>query len=89
MVLIKEKKGKVVSTYGLHEKDTGSAQVQIALLTERINELSEHFKVHSKDRHSRRGLLVLVNRRRKLLQYLRSNDRVEYQKILQRLNLRK
>jgi len=63
--------------------------VQIALLTDRINQLTEHFKVHRKDHHSRRGLLMLVNRRRKLLEYLKSQDRVEYQQLLDRLHLRK
>lgn len=83
------KKATIINGYQLHEGDTGSAQVQIALLTERINQLTAHFKVHVKDHHSRRGLLMLVNRRRKLLQYLKSQDRAEYQTLLDRLQLRK
>lgn len=89
MVLVKTHKTAVINDYKLHEGDTGSARVQIALLTERINQLTEHFKVHAKDHHSRRGLLMLVNRRRKLLEYLKSQDRAEYQALINRLNLRK
>jgi len=89
MVLVKTRKTTIINDYQLHDGDTGSAQVQVALLTERINQLAEHFKIHLKDHHSRRGLLMLVNRRRKLLEYLRSQDRVEYQQLLDRLHLRK
>ena len=89
MVLMKTGKSSVINQYKLHDKDTGSPKVQIALLTDRINQLTEHFKVHVKDHHSRRGLLMLVNRRRKLLQYLKSQDRDEYQKLIDGLNLRK
>lgn len=89
MVLVKTHKQSIINDYKLHEEDTGSAQVQIALLTERINQLTTHFKVHLKDHHSRRGLLMLVNRRRKLLEYLKGQDRLEYQKLLDRLHLRK
>ena len=89
MVLVKARKSALIQDYKLHEGDTGSAQVQIALLTERINQLTGHFKAHQKDHHSRRGLLMMVNRRRKLLEYLKSQDRLEYQKLLDRLQLRK
>jgi small subunit ribosomal protein S15 len=89
MVLLKDKKEKIIKKFSTHEKDTGSPQVQIALLTERINQLTEHFKVHRKDHHSRRGLLLLVNRRRKLLDYLKKEDREEYKQILGKLDLRR
>ena len=89
MVLVKPQKSAIIGSFRCHDGDTGSPQVQIALLTERINQLTGHFKVHRKDHHSRRGLLMLVNRRRKLLEYLKSQDREEYQKLLDRLNLRK
>ena len=89
MPLLKEKKQDVIKTYKEHEKDTGSAHVQIALLTERINSLSEHFKAHKKDHHSRHGLLRMVNTRRKLLDYLKRKDSKSYQEILKKLNLRK
>ena len=89
MALKRTKKKNLISKHRTHAKDTGSPQVQIALLTDRINQLTEHFKVHRKDHHSRRGLLMLVNRRRKLLEYLKSQDRVEYQQLLDRLHLRK
>ena len=89
MPLLKERKQKTIHDFRQHGTDTGSAPVQIAILTERINQLTGHFKVHRKDHHSRRGLLKLVGQRRKLLEYLRLNHRAEYQKILERLNLRK
>ncbi len=89
MVLVKARKTTIIDDYKLHDGDTGSAQVQIALLTDRINHLTAHFQTHQKDRHSRRGLLMMVNRRRKLLEYLKSYDRAEYQKLLDRLQLRK
>ena len=73
----------------LHDKDTGSADVQVALLTRRINELTEHFKIHVKDHHSRRGLLKMVSRRRSLLDYLSSTDNDRYKKVIGQLNLRK
>ena len=85
----KEIKVKVVETYRVHEKDTGSPEVQIALLTERINELTPHFKIHKKDHHSRRGLLMLVGQRRRLLNYLRDHDIKRYRELVQTLNLRK
>lgn len=84
-----EEKQKVIEDYRLHDTDTGSASVQIALLTNRINKLSEHFKKHKKDHHSRRGLLRLVSRRRKLLDYLKKRDKDKYNEILHRLNLRR
>ena len=89
MVLMTTSKTSIINDYKLHEGDTGSAQVQIALLTDRINQLTEHFRTHRKDHHSRRGLLMMVNRRRKLLEYLREQDRADYQKLLDRLHLRK
>ena len=89
MGLVKEQKDKVIQGFQVHGTDTGSAPVQIALLTERILVLSEHFKSHRKDHHSRRGLLKLVSQRRKLLEYLKSTDRPEYKKIIDRLSLRK
>ena len=89
MPLVKEQKGKLIQNFQIHGTDTGSAPVQIALLTERINLLTGHFKVHRKDHHSRRGLLMLVSQRRKLLEYVKSTNRLEYKKILDRLNLRK
>jgi small subunit ribosomal protein S15 len=76
-------------TYRRHESDTGSAEVQVALLTDRINGLSEHFKVHGKDHHSRRGLLRLVSQRRRLLEYLRRTGPDRYQALIDRLGLRR
>jgi len=75
--------------YGLHERDSGSSDVQVALLTERINDITNHLKAHGKDHHSRRGLLKLVGRRRRLLDYLRETDPERYSSLIQRLNLRK
>lgn len=89
MALTKEKKIKIIKDFGLHEKDSGSAEVQIALLTKRITELTEHFKVFKKDHNSRRGLLKLVGQRRKLLKYLKRKDIDKYGEILKRLSLRK
>lgn len=89
MATVREVKEKIVNDYKTHEGDTGSSQVQIALLTQRINELTEHFKVHSKDNHSRRGLLKMVSRRRKLLDYLRHRDNEQYHEIIQKLGLRR
>lgn len=82
-------KSKIIEEYGLHEGDTGSSDVQVALLTDRINELTEHFKVHKKDHHGRRGLLKLVGRRRRLLNYLKKNDLERYRALIERLGLRK
>ena len=78
-----------IAEHRLHETDTGSPEVQVALLTERINHLTEHLKVHAKDRHSRRGLLVLVGRRRRLLDYLRRNDVERYRALIAKLGLRR
>lgn len=89
MATVREVKEKIVGDYKTHGTDTGSSQVQIALLTQRINELTEHFKVHNKDNHSRRGLLKMVSRRRKLLDYLRSRDINEYHEIIKKLGLRR
>ncbi|MEW6101071.1 MAG: 30S ribosomal protein S15 [Candidatus Omnitrophota bacterium] len=89
MVFVKEKKMKIIDDFKVHARDTGSAEVQIALLTERINILGEHFKSHKKDFNSRRGLLSLVGRRRRLLSYLKKKDAKKYQEVLEKLNLRK
>ena len=89
MATVTEVKQKIVSDYKTHEGDTGSSQVQIALLTQRINELTQHFKVHNKDNHSRKGLLKMVSRRRKLLDYLRKRDIEQYHSIIQKLGLRR
>ena len=85
----KEKKLATVRQYQLHEKDSGSTEVQIALLTERINQLTEHLKVHEHDHHSRRGLLKLVGQRRRLLTYLSNNDVKRYRQLIGKLGLRK
>ena len=89
MATAKVVKEKIVGDYKTHGTDTGSSQVQVALLTQRINELTEHFKVHKKDNHSRRGLLVMVQRRRELLDYLKRSDINEYHAIIQKLGLRR
>jgi len=89
MATLKETKETIVSDYRTHDSDTGSSNVQIALLTQRINELTEHFKIHKKDNHSRRGLLKMVSRRRKLLDYLKSQDINQYHDIIQKLGLRR
>ena len=89
MSLSVTEKTQIVSDYKTHEKDTGSPEVQIALLTKRINDLREHFDTHKKDHSSRRGLLKLVSRRNQLLKYLTRQDRARYQQIIGRLGLRK
>ena len=89
MAVLKERTNEVVQTYQRHTKDTGSPEVQIALLTDRITYLTEHFKKHSKDHHSRRGLLKLVGQRRRMLDYLRSRDFAAYKGVIERLGLRK
>lgn len=89
MPLTKEIKKEVVEKFRKHEKDTGSVEVQIALLTQRVNELTEHFKTHIKDHHSRRGLLKIVGQRRRLLNYLQQKDHDKYQDIIDKLNIRK
>lgn len=88
-MLTPDKKQQVIEKYRVHESDTGSPEVQIAILTERINYLTEHLKEHKKDHHSRRGLLKMVGHRRGLLNYLRDNDIARYRSILEKLNLRK
>jgi small subunit ribosomal protein S15 len=87
--LTKESKSKVVRDYRRHDSDSGSPEVQIAILTNRIGYLTEHFKTHKKDHHSRRGLLQLVGRRRRLLDYLHRVDDARYRAVLDRLNIRK
>ena len=89
MSISAEAKQKLVTDYKIHEKDTGSPEVQIALLTTKINELNEHLKTHKKDHSSRRGLLKMVSRRNSLLKYLTREDRTRYQQIIGRLGLRK
>ena len=84
-----EIKSRIVEQYRVHESDTGSPEVQVALLTSRISELTEHFKTHTKDHHSRRGLLKLVGRRRRLLDYLKGKDIERYRATIERLGLRK
>jgi len=87
-VIQKEKKQEVIAAYKNHESDTGSPEVQVAVLTERIRELTEHLKVHVKDFHSRRGLLKMVGRRRRLLRYLKDKDFSRYRGLIERLGLR-
>ena len=89
MVFTPEQKKTIIEDYKLSDSDTGSPEVQIALLTHRINDLTEHFKVHAKDFHSRTGLLKLVGKRRKLLNYLKEKDVQRYRDLIERLNLRK
>ncbi len=88
MGLTKEKKQELVAKYGRNDTDTGSTEVQVALLTERINELTEHLRTHKKDHHSRRGLLMLVGQRRRLLRYLSKSDLDRYRAIVAELGLR-
>lgn len=85
----KEKKQEIISTHQLHEGDTGSPEVQIAILTERINHLTDHLKIHKKDHHSRRGLFKMVGQRRGLLNYLQKVDINRYRAIIEKLNIRK
>ncbi len=89
MPLPAEEKKQIVTDYKTHDNDTGSPEVQIALLTTRINQLQDHFRSHKKDHSSRRGLLKLVSRRNQLLKYLTRTDRTRYQQVIQRLGLRK
>ncbi len=89
MALLKEEKAGLIQQYRRHEKDSGSPEVQIAVLTNRIAYLTEHFKLHKKDHHSRRGLLQLVGRRRRLLDYLRDMDDARYRAVIDRLGIRK
>ncbi|WP_276572129.1 30S ribosomal protein S15 [Crassaminicella indica] len=85
----KEKKQAIIDAHKVHEGDTGSPEVQIAILTTRINELNEHLKIHKKDHHSRRGLLKMVGKRRNLLNYLKDRDIERYRSIIEKLGLRK
>ena len=89
MALNLEQKTTIITDYKLHEKDTGSSEVQIALLTKRVTYLTEHFKTHSKDHHSRLGLLKLVSKRRKLLDHLKKEDIGRYQSIISKLGIRR
>lgn len=85
----RDSKKKLIQQYGKHDGDTGSAQVQVAILTERINDLTDHLKTHKKDLHSRRGLLKLVGQRRRHLQYLKHKSREEYENLIEKLGIRK
>lgn len=89
MSLTVESKSEVIESYRTHDSDTGSPEVQVAILTKRIEYLTEHFKIHAKDHHSRQGLLKMVGRRRRLLDYLKRKDLSRYQQIIGRLGLRK
>jgi small subunit ribosomal protein S15 len=89
MALVKEKKAQIIKTSRLHEADTGSPEVQVALLSEKITKLSEHLKLHKKDNHSRRGLLQMVNKRRRLLSYLKRKDEERYASLVEKLELSK
>jgi small subunit ribosomal protein S15 len=84
----KKTKSKIISEFQIHPKDTGSAEVQVALLTKRIDELTRHLKKHPKDHHSRRGLLKIVNHRRKLLEYIKKNNPTSYNKIIKKLEIK-
>jgi small subunit ribosomal protein S15 len=86
---IEKNKSQIIQNYRTHEKDTGSPEVQIAILSERITYLTEHFRVHTKDHHSRRGLLILVSQRRKMLDYLKRTQKDRYDSIISRLGIRK
>ena len=88
-VLAREKKTALINQYRTHDNDTGSPEVQIAILSERIGELTEHFKTHKKDHASRRGLLMMVSKRRSLLDYLRKHDTERYKEVIQKLGIRK
>jgi small subunit ribosomal protein S15 len=88
-MLVTEKKQQIISSFKLHDSDTGSPEVQIAILTERITYLTEHFKVHKKDHHSRRGLLKMVGQRRRLLDYLKKKDADRYKVVIEKLGIRR
>jgi len=88
-MLTSRKKTSIIKQYKIHEKDTGSSEVQIALLTRRIEELTTHLKKHPKDNHSRRGLLIMVSRRKRILDYLKNKDEKRYKKIIKELGLKK
>ena len=89
MALTQERKREIIEQFKVHENDTGSPEVQIAILTEQINNLNEHLRVHEKDHHSRRGLLKMVGKRRRLLAYLRNKDVARYREIVEKLGLRR
>jgi small subunit ribosomal protein S15 len=89
MALNVEQKKVIIEDYKQHDTDTGSPEVQVAILTKRINDLTEHFKVHAKDYHSRRGLLIMVGQRRRLLDYLKRKDKTRYATLIERLGLRR
>lgn len=88
-MLLKEKKNNIIQQFQVHEKDTGSPEVQVALLTERINQLTQHLKLHAHDHHSRRGLLMMVGQRRRHLAYLSKKDMARYRAVIERLGLRR
>ena len=88
-MLVTDKKQEIINTFKLHDSDTGSPEVQVAILTERITYLTEHFKVHKKDHHSRRGLLKIVGQRRRLLDYLKKKDVERYRTIIEKLGIRR
>jgi len=89
LTLVKEEKQKIIEKFKTHENDTGSAEVQIAILTTKINKLNEHLKINKKDHHSRRGLVMMVGRRKRLLEYLKNTEVAKYKKIIKELGLRK
>ena len=89
MALSQERKRQIIEEFKIHENDTGSPEVQVAILTERINELNEHLREHKKDHHSRRGLLKMVGQRRSLLNYLKNKDITRYRKLIEKLGLRR
>jgi len=89
MALNVEQKKVIIEDYKVHESDTGSPEVQVAILTKRINDLTEHFKIHTKDYHSRRGLMIMVGQRRRLLDYLKRKDKNRYAQLIERLGLRR
>jgi len=89
LTLVKEEKKKVIDKFKTHENDTGSSEVQVAILTKKINRLNEHLKVNKKDHHSRRGLVIMVGKRKRLLSYLKNKDINRYKKVIKELGLRK
>ncbi|OGD32639.1 30S ribosomal protein S15 [Candidatus Atribacteria bacterium RBG_16_35_8] len=89
MTLVKDEKKKIIEKFKVHENDTGSSEVQVAILTKKINRLNEHLKINKKDHHSRRGLVIMVGKRKRLLGYLKNNDINRYKKIIEELGLRK
>lgn len=89
MAITQERKNEIISEYKVHDNDTGSPEVQIAVLTEEITKLNEHLRTHTKDHHSRRGLLKMVGKRRNLLNYLRNNDIIRYRDLIKSLGLRR